>query len=293
MLLVRNLIQYVVSFYPDNLRRKCEREVPRLSVAATRLALEVLDAELNGHRYSDAVRDPSFPTMSRLHFGLGDTLQWRLPDEMIEALRNLLGHAVAGDFDPIRQLVFAVATRRRDPEAALCRFLLWEAIRLNLLVATWDEPAFEARGLLTDAETNAEQVLAELLAVPAMLEDDVRPLHVLVAAAADHLERSASRFNTALERHSHALEEFASRQRVVHVARQLDSRSAAALWPGESQDELGSQRIADRYPHHFPSANAVEAQRTRTVRRLRDKGIPKPSGDRLVDQLREHAMEAQ
>jgi hypothetical protein len=292
MLLIRNFFQYVISFYPDEIRQRCEVEIPSLSLAAGRLALEVIDAEMHGRRYADAVLDPSYPLMGRVHFGLADTLMWRVPEEMISALYEVMQRAANGDFDPVRQLVFAVATRRNDPEAALCRFFLWQAIRLNIMVGTWDEPALEARGLLRHTEIESENILKDFLRVPEMLCEDVRPLNVLVRAAVDHLDLSATQLHGVFERYCGSLEELMAREEVLQIARRLDNRSAAVLWPGESLDELGSQRIADRYPQHFRTANAVEAQRTRTLKRLGQKGVPEPSGDRLIDLIRQTGTEA-
>jgi hypothetical protein len=292
MLLVRNFFQYVISFYPDEIRHRCETEIPALSLAAGRLALEVIDAEMHGRPYSDAVLDPSYPLMSRVHFGVADTLMWRVPEEMISAFCEMIQRAAEGDFDPVRQLIFALATRRNDPEAALCRFFLWQAIRMNLLVGTWDEPVFEARGLLRHTEIESEKILKEFLEVPDMLCEDVRPLNVLVRAAVDYLDLSTTQVHGVFERYCGSLEELVAREEVLQLARRLDQRSAAVLWPGESLDELGSQRIADRYPQHFRTANGVEAQRTRTLKRLGQNGVPEPSGDRLIDLIRQTGTEA-
>ena len=199
MLLVRNFFQYVISFYPDEIRHRCETEIPALSLAAGRLALEVIDAEMHGRPYSDAVLDPSYPLMSRVHFGVADTLMWRVPEEMISAFCEMIQRAAEGDFDPVRQLIFALATRRNDPEAALCRFFLWQAIRMNLLVGTWDEPVFEARGLLRHTEIESEKILKEFLEVPDMLCEDVRPLNVLVRAAVDYLDLSTTQVHGVFE----------------------------------------------------------------------------------------------
>ncbi len=283
MLLVRNFFTYISAFYPDDLRRQLRKEIPTLSLATGRLALEVLDAETRRIKFGDAVLDPSFPLMGRLHFGVADTLMQRLDPKMVKAIKKMVSHAACGDFDPVRQLTFAVATRPNTPEGALCRFVLWEAIRLNVLVGTWNDPIFEAAGCLWDADQHAEELLLNFLQDPQMLEEDVRPLNVLVQAATECLERSVSRFRSAIEHHGTALRELLAKAEFLQTVRGLDARSAAALWPGESHEGLGSQRIADRFPQHFPSANAVEAQRTRSSRRVKGHRSTKKQEVRLID----------
>ena len=125
-----------------------------------------------------------------------------------------------------------------------------------------------------------------------MLCEDVRPLNVLVRAAVDYLDLSTTQVHGVFERYCGSLEELVAREEVLQLARRLDQRSAAVLWPGESLDELGSQRIADRYPQHFRTASGVEAQRTRTLKRLGQNGVPEPSGDRLIDLIRQTGTEA-
>ncbi|HTQ08786.1 MAG TPA: hypothetical protein VMI31_01820, partial [Fimbriimonadaceae bacterium] len=163
MLLVRKFFTYFSAFYPDELRRQLLNEIPALSLATGRLALEVLDAETRCMKFSEAVLDPTFPLMGRVHFGVADTLMQRLDAKMIEAMKRLLGHAALGDFDPIRQLTFAIATRRSSAEGALCRFALWQAIRLNVLIGTWNDPILEAAGYLWDADRHAEEILESFL----------------------------------------------------------------------------------------------------------------------------------
>jgi len=286
MLMVPKLLDYVIALLPQAIQESARSEIPAITIATSRLALEVFDAESRQVSFAVAVSDPSFPLMGRVHHGLTDTLLYRLDPMMIRAMGQILYQSECGDFDPIRQLMFAVATQRSTPESSLCRFLLWEAMRMNLLIATWDTPIIEAAGCLHDVGVKAEKLLAEFLDKPMMLEDDVRPLNILVAAAAEGLEESIAQFREAVGRHSHTCEAILGIEGILATVRQLDARSAAVLWPGQFSGELGSQQIADRYPHHFPSANAVEAQRSRTLKKLESGAPPASGGVRLIDVLR-------
>lgn len=287
MLLVRNVIDHVISFYPPDIREQIEAEIPQLSTRALRLALEVVEAEERQVPFAEAVLLPEFHLMGRVHFGIADLLKWRMPPEVLPALRNLIAHAANGGFDPDRQLLFAVATRTNDPDAALCRFLLWEAVYLNLLVQTWHQPAIEVLGVLAQMEWQAEQVLRDLLVVPDMVKPDTRPLHILVAEMMMHTEIHArAMWQEVVANYGEEIHGVLVNAEAMSRVRELDAREAALFWPGRSDDgPLGSQQIADRYPHHFPSANALEQRRSRFLRRRSDAARTAPSGERFIDML--------
>src|SRR5882724_13155642 len=44
-------------------------------------------------------------------------------------LGRFLTQALTGEFETTRKLLFLIAQRKGDPEAALCRFLLWSLVR--------------------------------------------------------------------------------------------------------------------------------------------------------------------
>lgn len=281
LLLIRNVIESVVPFYPAALRRQIRRELPALRTQALRLALEVLDAEAQELRFAEAVLRPDFPLMARVHFGIVDALCHRIPPKLRNAIRDAINAAARGDFDDGRQLMFAIATRRNDPEAALCRFVLWQAIRMNVFVMTWDEPLVEVSGVLAEVEADAENWLRSALEVPDMFDEDVRPLHVLVAEASFRITESVTAGISA---------EFAAEliQTVedLHAVRAMYAADVAALWPGAANGPLGSQQVADRYPQHFSNANNVDQRRSRARR----KKSRRPAGDRLVDLLRDLSL---
>lgn len=176
------LVHYIAGLYPDGLRKEIEAATPALALHATRLGTEVLLAEEQGLRFSQAVIHPDFPLMERVYFGLQALLQHRLTPELRDAVNAMIQHGIEGGFDSARELIFAVAMHRDDPDAAMCRFLLWGSVRLNLLVASWDDPEVQASGALDAMEDRAEGVLRELLQMPNhIFQEDVRPLNVLVA----------------------------------------------------------------------------------------------------------------
>lgn len=285
MLALSKVARTIVELYPAQIRDELEQSIPRLMLQAGTLALEVMRAEEAGIPFSQAVERIDFPFMARVHFGVADLLQSRLPPAMLGVVKQLLDRAREGGFDDARQLLFEVAARRRDPEAAIARFLLFEAVCMNLLVFTWEQPDVGALGSLDAIEPEAERVVRELLEVPDLFESDVRPLHVLVVEMLVRLNTVHERMLDSIRTELGGLtDDFEQQIEATRLVRALDARDAAVFRPGRFDDVPGSQRIADRYPHHFPSANAVEQRRSRLRRRLRKGDFQvEPSGERLVD----------
>lgn len=285
VLMVRNMIQQVIAFYPEALREQIEMELPGLALQASQLGLEIMLAERQGLRYAEAVVRPDFPKMGRVCWGATNLLQWRVPPNIVLALKDLLEFAALGGLDPARRLLFELATRRDDPEAALCRFLLWVAVRLNLVIATWDIPEVEACGALADVENAAEDILREVLGTGAFSDPDLRPLHLLISEMMLRLRADVrARFGHAMTELSTAWSEMFRSAEAIGRVRELDARDAAMFQPGRSSGPLGSQQIADRFPHHFPSANAMEQRRSRRARRTEAANLAE---DRFIDLIRE------
>jgi len=279
--LILTLVRQIQPFIPAHLHEQLEREAPAVSLAAIRLGWEVLDAEQRQVRFSDAVeRAGEFPLMGRVYFGAVNLLQHQLTPPIRAALQSILNHTIEGKFEPMRKLLFAIAQRRGDPEAALCRFLLWAGVQLNLLIMTWNQPQIEAAGVLGKMEDKAEEILKELLEVSDIHEPDFRPLHALVAAGLQEMLVTAAAVPVLVD----ALGEFqTSLTDTLQMVRGLEARDAAIINPGRFTGVPGSQQILDRFPQHeFQSANAIDQRRGRIRKKL---ASPTPAEDRLVDLL--------
>jgi hypothetical protein len=280
---VTNLFrQFVLPFYPQSLHESIERELPTLGLQAYQLGLEVLVSEQQGIKFSAAVTRADCLKMGRVYFGASNLLQWRLPPSVFGALKELLNHAINGALNPARSLLFAIAGRN-DPEGALCRFLIWTAVRVNLLVLTWDKPGVEIRGSLDEADNEAEAVLRRMLDAGGFNELDARPLHELVAEMMVYLSILDRALVCALNEFGSEMRELLINTEGLEMVRRLDAPAAAVFRPGRSDGPLGSQQIADRYPQYFASANVVEQRRCRTLRQ--SLSIEQP-GDRLIDLIR-------
>jgi hypothetical protein len=287
--LVDLIRQALLPALPTAMREEFDKALPTIGLLAYQLGVDIIVAEQQGFTYAQAVRRPEFIKMARVYFGAINLLQWELTSPLKRVLRELLARAAAGQFEGARTLMFAIATRDGDPQAALSRFLLWVAARLNLLTFTWKKPDVELRGSLNDVEELSESVLRSLLdrIRAEWLEPDVRPLHLLVAELVVHTQlHDESVAETLIGIQSDVCEFLAQNVAALEQIRNLDARTAAMFWPVGYGMELGYQQIADLFPQHFPSADALERRRNRLPKQL---GAAEPSGNRLIDVL--HAEE--
>jgi hypothetical protein len=284
--LVTTLTQGVLAHFPPPFREAMTAALPELDLALSRLGLEVLDAERRGLRYCEAVTRMDFPLMGRVYNGAADILRWKVPAAIRKPLTTLLQLAADGAFDPTRKVLFAMASERARPDVALCRFLLWSAIVLNLRIHTWDIPQVETLGVLREMEDRAERTLQDLLHTPDMHEPDVRPLHVLVLGLLEHTRLlTDGLWTAAIEQLGAGLQELVIDAAALAKLRTLDARSAATLEPVFLDPSIGSQQIVDRHPQHFESVSAMESLRSR-VRRDLEAGALESSDNRIIDLLR-------
>lgn len=288
MQLVVDSMRAVVQHYPGWLRAEMEEALPSMALEASRLALEVMQAERDGIPYVDAARRIDFPLMGRVHFGLEDLLQQRVPDFVRQAVRSLAAATKRGEFDELRRCLFAGAARRDTPEAALLRFLLYEGARIDLLAATWHIPELEVLGALARIDAEAQTILEARLSMPQMFEGDVRPLHVLVVDLALRAFGDAESVALALQERDDAVELVLRLVEATRTIRGLDAPNAAVARAEAFDEEVGAEQLCDRYPWHFASPNTVDQRRSR-LRRAIAGGAPPlvTDGSRYIDVIRE------
>ncbi|HLT36024.1 MAG TPA: hypothetical protein VK034_07055 [Enhygromyxa sp.] len=185
------------------------------------VAIEALDARMRGVRPNAAVRDERFPNLVAFHTGLRDALLLEIPRDLQPWIAAIGGRdveaqlpgarpkddtqaseAVAGRLATLHQDLFARAFGA-DPasagdgpaqlQAALAELLLFESVRLQLLVTIWSSTEFESLG--GDEQAIDEIAWSEVEAMllePELTEGDVRPLPVMVAAGNIALARDAA-----------------------------------------------------------------------------------------------------
>lgn len=175
-----------------------------------RVAEEARQALDQGLPLAAAVADPQFPALVRFHQDLRDSLFVELPRELAGWVEQ--GVAQAGP-DGALGFVDALATLARqagpagDPAAplqrALAELLVFEALRLRLLLAVWRSEDFERLGgEESDIDAIACDEVSILLDHPALADARVRPGALMYAAAQVSVAREASERAEALRRSS-------------------------------------------------------------------------------------------
>src|SRR5690606_21807668 len=204
-------------------------DLPELRDELEQVAIEALDARMRGVSPDAAVRDERFPNLVAFHTGLRDALLLEIPRDLQPWIAAIGGRdveaqlpgakskgepksdepgisqeseAVAGRLATLHQDLFARAFGA-DPasagdgpaqlQAALAELLLFESVRLQLLVTIWSSTEFESLG--GDEQAIDEIAWSEVEAMllePELTEGDVRPLPVMVAAGNIALARDAA-----------------------------------------------------------------------------------------------------
>ena len=290
-------VDQLLAGLPTEVRELARKGLHDLEAPAARLALEVVDAERADNPFAKAARQATrFPLISFLHFGMQDALQYELPKELLEPVRDALRQMLPVDFTNPRRVIFAAAVAAEGgPLGAIARLFLYEAIRLNLTIATWERGAdLEASGCLLAMEDEAERTLRDALKEPAVAAPDAQPLNYLVADAMAKLLRlwdeyaaTISRCTAEYRAHFDRLVEVAEVAQQSGAAQAAVVRAALAL-PLEAE-KVGSQQTLDRHPLLFKSTNAVDKTRSRLTAAVA-KGLPAPR-TRVIDLLLEIAVE--
>ncbi len=165
------------------------------------VADEALQARMEGLGLADAVRDARFEALRQFHQDLRDAMFVEIPRELeplVDGLRAperagsnaALGQALAALAHPVEDDPEPLAT---DHQRALAELLIFESVRLRLLVAAWHSDAFEQLGgEEADVDDIAWEEVEALLANPNVLLPGVRPLQVMFAAASVSLAKDAS-----------------------------------------------------------------------------------------------------
>jgi hypothetical protein len=203
--------------------------LPELRDELEQVAMEALDARMRGVAPDVAVYDPRFPNLVAFHAGLRDALLLEIPRDLVpwvaaiggsQVEAQLVGPAakprsarkaaeleahseqVAGRLANLHEDLFTAAFGA-DPanagdgpaqlQAALSELLLFESVRLQLLVTVWSSTEFESLG--GDEQAIDQIAWAEVEAMllePELTHEDVRPLPVMVAAGNIALARDAA-----------------------------------------------------------------------------------------------------
>jgi hypothetical protein len=294
------------------------------------VAIEALDARMRGVRPDAAVRDDRFPNLVAFHTGLRDALLVEIPRDLQPWVAAIGGQDVeaqlpdakpssgseaeaqtqAGQLASLHQDLFARAFGA-DPahagdgpaqlQAALAELLLFESVRLQLLVTIWSSTEFESLG--GDEQAIDEIAWAEVEAMllePELIGGDVRPLAVMIAAGNIALARDAADRAEALRMVTEDQREtLRMRARLRAALRELRLpesvllENALAGLLGEDRQELMDLQASRPVALDGLSRQAMDQRVSRGRRALTDEPDKWPSRRRpaLFDLLRRPTVE--
>lgn len=182
-----------------------------------RVANEATRARRLGMRLDDAAHDPEFPAFAQFHQDLRDAMFVEIPKDLqpwVSELQQEQGEAAAAQLGNTlthwaRQPSESDSERPEiEAQSALSEVLLFEAVRLRLLVAVWKTDDFERLGgEEADVDHVAWDEVESLLHHPDVERTDVRPLHLMFAAASMSLTRHATELAAVLQRSGPELRE--------------------------------------------------------------------------------------
>lgn len=258
-------------------------------------------ARAEGLRWDVAVRDPRFGALARLHRDLRDAMFVELP-EPLRAWVEGQAHAP----DPVAVGFGArLAGLARDPaqdggpeslQRALAELLVFEAVRLRLLLSAWHSGDYERLGGdEDDVDAIAAEEIERLLGHPALASEGVRPLTLLSAAATVSLARDAGERAGALRKSGEDLrEELSMRARLRAALRELRLpesillANALAALLGESRQELPDLQADHPLALEGMSRQAMDQRVSRGRRALTkgDDAWPRRRSPALYDLLR-------
>lgn len=277
--------------YPESVQPLVEAAIPELELQVARLAMEVVHVERIGVAYSEAVHRPAdWPLMARVHHGLLDILQMEMPPEAQSVMTSVIANCEREEVveDLRRLIVYRAADNETQAGSSLARFALYQIIRLNLWAASWDTPEVEALGCLARLDREAESRLRERLRQQEIFDEDIRPLHILVADALNHLLEHFEAIRDETRTMSPELANLiAGLIDATSLARQLGAADAAILRNEYAEHvggtTLGSVQLSEQHPLTLPTQGAVDARRSRLRSRLPKKPRVRT---RLVDLFR-------
>jgi hypothetical protein len=273
------------------------------------IAAEAAQARLEDLALPDAVKAPGFPALREFHQGLRDALFLEIPRDLlpwVEGVATPEGAARAG-LPELYDRLYGIA--RQSPtvpatedhsmllQVALAELLMFESVRLRLLVTAWSSPEFESLGgTEDDIDRIAWTEVEVLLADPALADPSVRPLAVMIASASVSLARDAAERAEALRRvGADAREDLRVRARLRAALRELRLteavllENALAALTGDERVELGELASARPLALEGLSRQAMDQRVSRSRRALsREKAHwPSRRAPALFDLLRD------
>lgn len=271
-----------------------------LEVELQRLALDAHAAIAQGIPFADATLDfENYPHLARAHAALDDILTLSLPPELETWVRKLLGTPEPPTFEGMRTALVATAADPSRPlQKALARFLLFEGVRLQLVVMVkWFPKETIGVGVGLGALSRiAEDRIQVWLAAEDPVPADTRPFHILVAAALHAFDEHVGELRSSLASLKNDFIEALRRQADIETFLNEMDATDALLFRNELAPELGEQKLTVDHlqrRHIIVMGSVSRNALDQRFRRARSRGVERLRRQRvaLLDLIREAALE--
>jgi hypothetical protein len=300
------LLEENVSFrerFPPEVREEGRRE---LGLMLTRLATDVIAAEMRGTRLGDAGRDKdNYPHLFELHSAVRDFLTRELgPEEREYAQQGILFARQciqSGEGNPIDSLFAQFGRLSVNPstpplDRALARVGLYQLVRLGLLIVQYEQKGGFASVDLNeeDLDSTAETSLQEWMEEAAANGDQsFRVLHFSLAACMMRLQEYVSHFQELRARMDQVeVERLRLREELSAQFQEMDRGDELLLRnrvaPLFGEQRLTVERLKEHHPHVFGDANraALDKRLERLKKGLREKTPNRRKAPSLIDLTR-------
>ncbi len=278
-----------------------EASLPPLWAHLERIGNDAELARVSDVDLADAAVDyENYPFLARLHASINDFLTLTLQPEMLRWLERFYASPEPPALEPLRAMVVECAAYDEDPvRRAVARVALFEAIRLNLLIIRHWHPELAEVGVTPeDLSVHAEMTLDIWMAGTSAVPSNVRPLHVLVAAAMEGLQQHAEQLKATLcQMKIEHFDHLARHARLDAYLSQLDTRDALLIrnsYATELEERpLNIDMLQSRHPLVLGdvSRNALDQRlgraRERFAREGKDSLRRSSRGKAFIDVVRE------
>jgi len=166
------------------------------------VAADAVRARRRGIELDRAVHDPAFPALGIFHQALRDSLLVEIPSRVQSWVEEIAEGAGTAGLTSLHDRLIDLAHdgavadangNTMSPQQALAELLVFEAVRLRLLVIAWSSEDFETLGgEEDDLDAIAWQEVRAILSEPELRAPGVRAMPVMFAAAAVALARDAA-----------------------------------------------------------------------------------------------------
>ena len=220
--------------------------------------------------------------MRQFHQDLRDALFVEIPASLRPWVESLQDGGASVSADALGDVLTKLARSDReattrasnaDLQRALAQLLIYQSVRLRLLVAAWQNEEFERLGgEEADVDAIAWEEVGAIMGDPALDDASVRPLQVMFAAASVSLARDAADRVGALRRTGDDLrEQLGMRARLRAALRELRLPESVLL-ENALATLLGEER--------------VELHQLQTERRVALEGLTRQAMDQRVSRSR-------